>query len=121
MFADELGQGKSNKKGGVEEAQGLMVGDLNFTMPGREHSREVGRHLAARPRLICFKFTLNMTIDNTNCTEHILPLNSYKAVLWIRINMMRNRIRGSASEITDPDPALGERFLRVLFPLLVFP
>ena len=28
---------------------------------------------------------------------------------------------GSALEITDPDPAFGERFLRVLFPLLGFP
>ena len=45
----------------------------------------------------------------------------FYAVLWIRINMMRIRIRGSASGIKDPDPALGERFLRVLFPLLGFP
>ena len=45
------------------------------------------------------------------------------SVLWIRINMMRIRIWicGSLSGIMDPDPALdpalSERFLRVLFPL----
>ena len=41
-------------------------------------------------------------------------------MLWIRIILMRIRIRGSASGKTDPDPdpALGERFLQVLFPLV---
>ena len=49
----------------------------------------------------------------------VLPIGC-NTVLWIRINIMRIQIRRLASGITDPDPALGERFLRVLFLCKVF-
>ena len=46
---------------------------------------------------------------------------SFVPVLWIRIMLMGIWIRGSASGKRDPDPALGDWFLWVLFPLLGFP
>ena len=47
----------------------------------------------------------------------------FKTVLWIRIVLMRIRIRGSASGKTDPDPAHSELFLSFIsavFPSLYF-
>ena len=50
----------------------------------------------------------------------------FKPVLWIRILLRQIRIRGSAlgkkdsDPVPAPDPALGERFVRVLIPLLGF-
>ena len=60
----------------------------------------------------------------------LISLHPLGSVMWIRINMMRIQILGSAAEKMypnlhqekmDPNPALGERFFLVLcFPSLYF-
>ena len=78
-----------------------------FTIPRFLGIEFIRQQCPVNSRFITLKLLKN---GNKYQVQKRLTL-SLRSVLWIRIMLMRIRIRESASGKTDPDPNIGERFL----------